>query len=103
MQPPERIRVRVVYALAHRQTGVELTLAAGATVGDAVSQSGLIERFSELAAQQTLDCAVFGRVAPLSQRLVEGDRVEILRPLLADPKESRRQAAARSRAGSSKV
>jgi putative ubiquitin-RnfH superfamily antitoxin RatB of RatAB toxin-antitoxin module len=62
---------------------------------------GLCERFPELAGRTT-DCAIFGRVVSLSDPVSDGDRVEILRPLLADPKENRRQAAARSRTASSK-
>jgi putative ubiquitin-RnfH superfamily antitoxin RatB of RatAB toxin-antitoxin module len=96
MPKAESIRVRVVYALAERQSVVELVVPAPTTVAQAVEKSGLIRRFPEIGSQP-LHCAIFGRVVSPSDSLLEGDRVEILRPLLADPKESRRHAAARSR------
>ena len=96
MVPPEQIHVRVIYALPDRQPQIEVTIEAGATVADAVVQSGLVERFAELQGQQ-LNCALFGRLVALTDRVENGDRVEILRPLLVDPKENRRQAAARAR------
>lgn len=92
--PPaaEGLRVRVVYALPEQQVVVELTLYERSTVDDAVTKSGLPQRFPQIVAP--VSCAVFGRVVPLSQPLRDGDRVEILRPLLVDPKEQRRRAAA---------
>lgn len=92
----EPVRVTVVYALAEQQSIVELQLPARSTVMDAVTQSGLLSRFPELA-ERALSCAIFGRVVTLSVPLHDGDRVEILRPLLIDPKEGRRRAAARAR------
>lgn len=94
---PDKLRVRVVYALPDRQTGVSLEVAPGTTAADAIARSGLLEKFPEAAAQP-LACAVFGRAVPLTYALREGDRVEILRPLQIDPKQSRREAAARNRA-----
>jgi len=97
MEKPESLRVRVVYALPDQQLGVSLEVAAGSSAADAITRSGLLEKFPE-AASQPLACAIFGRAVPLSYRLRDGDRVEILRPLLIDPKQSRRAAADRSRA-----
>jgi len=97
MEKPETLRVRVVYALPEQQLGVDLSLAPGASAADAIDRSNLLQKFPE-AAERPLACAVFGRAVPLSHELRDGDRVEILRPLLIDPKESRREAANRSRA-----
>jgi putative ubiquitin-RnfH superfamily antitoxin RatB of RatAB toxin-antitoxin module len=97
MESPESLRVRVVYALPDQQVGVSLEVPPGTTVADAVTRSKLLEKFPEAAARP-LSCAVFGRAVPLTYELREGDRVEILRPLLIDPKQSRREAAERSRA-----
>jgi putative ubiquitin-RnfH superfamily antitoxin RatB of RatAB toxin-antitoxin module len=91
-----KLRISVVYALPGQQYQVTVRLAEAATVNDAIERSGLRQRFPELS-QRPLDCAIFGRVVPLSAALRDGDRVEILRPLLIDPKENRRQAAARAR------
>jgi len=90
------VRVRVVYALPERQVSVELTLDERATVGDAVARSGLRERFPAIA-PEGIKCAVFSRPVALTDPLREGDRVEILRPLSIDPKEQRRQAAAKTK------
>jgi len=96
MADPEKIAVRVVYALPDRQLQVAVEVAVDACVGDAVTGSGLMDRFPELQAG-VLTCAIFGRAVALSDPLAAGDRVEILRELLVDPKESRRQAAELSR------
>ncbi len=90
--------MRVVYALPERQSTVDLRLPSGASVEEAVMKSGLAAEFPAIATQP-LQCAIFGRVVPLTQPVGEGDRVEILRPLIADPKQSRRQAAARNPVG----
>jgi uncharacterized protein len=90
------VRVSVVYALPDRQALRELELADSATVAEAVARSGLLEQFPEIR-NRPLACAIYGRVVVDSQVLRAGDRVEILRPLQVDPKESRRRAAARGR------
>ena len=74
----------------------ELQLPEPATVADAVARSGLLRQFPELG-DRPLACAIFGRAVADSHLLRADDRVEILRPLQVDPKESRRRAAARSR------
>jgi putative ubiquitin-RnfH superfamily antitoxin RatB of RatAB toxin-antitoxin module len=75
---------------------VRLNVPAGTTVGAAVRLSSLPIQFPEIEAAP-LNCAIFGRAVALDQVVAAGDRVEVLRPLLIDPKESRRQAAARNR------
>lgn len=93
------IRVEVSYALPTKQRIVALDVAEGTTVMDAALQSGLDKEF------QGLDIAaskmgVFGKVVnrPNDQLLKAGDRVEIYRPLIADPKEVRKQRAAKVKA-----
>lgn len=90
------MRVSVVYALPERQALVELELPESATVADAVARSGLLQQFPEIS-NRPLACAIYGRAVTDSQVLRAGDRVELLRPLQVDPKESRRRAAARGR------
>ncbi len=71
-----------------------LELAQGATAGAAVRASGLLERHQELAPEAVV-LGMFGnRIGP-DRRLAEGDRVEILRPLVAEPGEARRRRARR--------
>lgn len=90
---PEQRSISIVYALADRQEIVKLIVPATTTVAEAVARSGLSERFPEIA---TLDCgyAVYARVVDATSVVAEGDRIEILRPLLIDPKENRRRTAA---------
>jgi putative ubiquitin-RnfH superfamily antitoxin RatB of RatAB toxin-antitoxin module len=101
MEQSERIHVVVVYALPDRQSIVKLAVAAGTTAAVAVEISGLKRRYPEITSRP-LHCAIFGRPVEGSHVLAEGDRVEILRPLLIDPKENRRQTAARARAAGQK-
>jgi putative ubiquitin-RnfH superfamily antitoxin RatB of RatAB toxin-antitoxin module len=90
------MRIWVVYALPDRQSVQELQLPEPATVAEAVARSGLLQQFPELG-NRPLAYAIFGRAVADSHLLRADDRVEILRPLQVDPKESRRRAAARRR------
>lgn len=99
METSELLRIRVIYALPDHQASVDLQLPPGTSLTEAVSRSGLLQKFPE-AAVRPLSCAIFGRAVPLTYQLRDGDRIEILRPLQIDPKQSRREAAERSRAQS---
>ena len=88
----QNIQVEVVLAMADRQELVGLEVAVGTTLAEAITQSGLPGMFEGF----ELDLAnvgVFGRKTSPEQILHDGDRVEIYRPLIADPKEVRRQRA----------
>ena len=88
----QAINVEVVFALADVQVLVNVTLQDGATVADAITSSGLEERFEE----QNLDAlqaGIWGRPVDREQRLDDGDRVELYRALQRDPREARRQLA----------
>jgi uncharacterized protein len=98
MADDERIPVAVVYARPEQQVIVELDVPAGTSVAEAVARSGLPERFPEISGRP-LACAIYGRPVALASVVRAADRIEILRPLLIDPKESRRQAAGRGRPG----
>jgi putative ubiquitin-RnfH superfamily antitoxin RatB of RatAB toxin-antitoxin module len=91
------IKVEVVYAAVDRQVLLTVTVPAGATVRDALLKSGLSSEFPEL---DLVSCPVgiFGKVIaePAIHPLHAGDRIEIYRPLLADPKEVRRLRAAKA-------
>jgi len=90
------IRVEVVYAARGRQWIVPLQLAAGATVMQAIERSGLGLRVPDLVVDPS-SIGVFGRLVEPDAPLREGDRVEIYRPLIADPKLQRRARAKNSR------
>jgi putative ubiquitin-RnfH superfamily antitoxin RatB of RatAB toxin-antitoxin module len=82
-----KLRVEVVWALPARQRVVSLELEEGATARDAVQASGLRTTYAALGR--------FGKKIAPGTVLRDGDRVELLRPLAADPKEARRQRARR--------
>lgn len=93
MGHPDSICVEVVYALPREQVVVRLTLAPGTLVGEAIRRSGLLQRYPHINADGI--CAgVFGAGVGLDTLLKDGDRVEIYRPLIVDPKEARRRRAA---------
>lgn len=86
----EQINIQVCYALPERQEIIRLKLAQGAVLKDALEQSGLLEKHPEISLEQG-KFGVFGKLSKIDTALHEGDRVEIYRPLIADPKESRRK------------
>jgi putative ubiquitin-RnfH superfamily antitoxin RatB of RatAB toxin-antitoxin module len=96
MAVPEHVAVEVVYALRDRQHVSRVRHADGMTAVEAVEASGLLKIFPELAGNR-LDLGVYGRVVQETQVLLPGDRVEIYRPLTADPREARRRLAARGK------
>ncbi|WP_313344137.1 RnfH family protein [Stenotrophomonas sp.] len=81
------IRVEVVLAWPDRALSRRLALADGATVGEAIAMAAID------GAQDCPAVAVHGVVAKPDQPLRDGDRIELLRPLLADPKDNRRRRA----------
>lgn len=86
------ITVEVAFALADKQEIESLRLPEGCTAEEAVKVSELPSRFSEIDLAN-LSLGIFSKAVKLNQILREGDRVEIYRPLIADPKEIRRQRA----------
>lgn len=90
-----RIRVEVAYALAEAQDIAKLEMESGSNAGEAVAASGLLERYALAAGDWQFGLA--GRPIPPGQKLRDGDRVELLRPLALDPKEARRARARRNR------
>ncbi len=90
------MKVEVVYSLALDQHIVALDLPEGATAEDALRCSGLLDQFPEIVGHAM---GIWGRAAKLSDPLRDQDRVEIYRPLVADPKEARRWRAAKKAGG----
>jgi len=87
------IRVEVAYAKLHEQVLLELDVQTGTTAQQAIERSGTLQRFPEIDLKQN-KIGIFGKATKLDARLQEGDRVEIYRPLIADPKEQRKKRAA---------
>ena len=86
------IRVEVIYARRDGTDVVSVQLPAGATVRDALAACGIAQRHPDVDLQAL---GVYGKRVRADAPLADGDRVEIYRPLLLDPKERRRQRAAK--------
>lgn len=97
MSSDDSIRVEVAYALPDRQALLSLEVPAGCTALEAARRSGIEAQFDELELSETSRLGIFGQVVSATQPLKDGDRVEIYRPLQADPKEVRKARAARAR------
>ncbi|HGJ5883026.1 RnfH family protein [Arsenophonus sp.] len=90
------INIDVVYALPDRQFLLHVKLAEGASVEEAIMQSGILSLLGDIDLSKN-KVGIYSRPAKLSDILSDGDRVEIYRPLLADPKEIRRKRAAKAK------
>jgi len=86
------IKVEVVYALPEKQYLLKVRLAQGSTVEQAIAASGILELRTDIDLAKN-KVGVFSRPVKLIDTVNDGDRVEIYRPLIADPKELRRQRA----------
>jgi putative ubiquitin-RnfH superfamily antitoxin RatB of RatAB toxin-antitoxin module len=86
------IEVEVAYATAAKQTVLSLEVPAGCTVAQVIELSGIGKEFPDLE-PGAIAVGIFSRKVPLDREVQNGDRVEIYRPLLADPKEMRKQRA----------
>ncbi len=93
MENADPISVEVAYAKPDEQLILRLEVAPGTTLRQAIEQSGILDRLPEID-RTNLKVGVFGKLKKPDQVLREGDRVEIYRPLIADPKQVRRERAA---------
>ncbi|MDQ5878545.1 MAG: uncharacterized protein QG616_1762 [Pseudomonadota bacterium] len=87
------MKVEVIYSLPAKSELVKLDVADGTTVLQAVEASGLLEKYPEIDVKKN-KFGVYAKLAKADAVLRERDRVEIYRPLIADPKEVRKQRAA---------
>ena len=92
MDHADTITVEVAHARPERQLILVVEIDAGATLEQAIRASGMLEQFPDidLAVNKV---GIFGKLGKLGDTLLDGDRVEIYRPLIADPKEVRRKRA----------
>jgi putative ubiquitin-RnfH superfamily antitoxin RatB of RatAB toxin-antitoxin module len=90
---PNKIMIEVAYALPKKQIIIPVLVPKGISVKEAIKLSGILRKFDgiDLSAVQV---GIFGKVTTLDKTLRNHDRIEIYRPLLADPKEIRRKRAA---------
>ena len=87
-----KIMIEVAYALPHEQTLLKLDVPEMSTLADAIKLSGLLEKYPEIDLEKG-KFGLYGKLSKTDVVLREKDRVEIYRPLLADPKEVRRKRA----------
>lgn len=88
----ENINIEVAYATPKEQLILAVNVVKGTTVDEAIQKSGILSKFSEIDTSKN-KVGIFGKAVKNTTVLKEGDRIEIYRPLIADPKEVRRQRA----------
>jgi len=93
----DTINVEVAYAEPDKQLILQVNVDAGTTVGGAIVQSGIMMKFPDLDIENS-KVGIFGKATKMTTVLKDTDRVEIYRPLIADPKEVRRKRAAEGKA-----
>lgn len=89
----DKIQVEVVYARAERQEVARIKLEDGATLQQAIEASGFLVKFPEIDLTKN-KLGIYSKLAKADALVRNHDRVEIYRPLIADPKEVRKQRAA---------
>jgi uncharacterized protein len=92
MEQTKTITVELIYIKPDSQNILSLELAKGSDIHQAIDQSGLLKRFPEIDLEVN-KVGVFSKIQSLDTVLKSGDRIEVYRPLRADPKEARRQRA----------
>ncbi|MCO7190372.1 MULTISPECIES: RnfH family protein [unclassified Pseudoalteromonas] len=90
------IQVEVVFALPDKATTLSVDVAEGTSVEQVVLQSGILERCPEID-PTNLSLGIWNRTVKLNHVVRAGDRVEVYRPLIADPKEARRRRAEKAK------
>ncbi len=90
------INIEVVYALPEKQFLLSVKVAEGSTIEDAIVASGILALRDDIDLKKN-KVGIYSRPAKLSDTVQDGERVEIYRPLLADPKELRRKRAEKSK------
>jgi len=90
------INIEVVYGLPHKQTLLKLKVAASSTVLQAIEASGIQKIYTEIDLNEN-NVGIWNRTCKPTDTLLEGDRVEIYRPMVADPKEVRKRRAEKAK------
>ncbi len=96
----EMLHVEVAYAQEKVQEIIKLEVQVGTTLEQVIPLSGILQRFPEIDLEKN-KLGIFGKISKRDTLLREGDRVEIYRPLIADPKASRRKRAEKKSQASS--
>jgi len=88
------LEVEVVYALPEQVISASVHVRRGTTVAEAIHQSGFARLLPDVDLGRAV-VGIFGRVVARDSAVHDGDRIEIYRPLVADPKQARRQRSTR--------
>ncbi|WP_413693576.1 RnfH family protein [Psychromonas sp. KJ10-2] len=91
----ELIDIEVVYGLPHKQVLLSLKVPTGTTIEQAIKLSGIVKHFPEIVPSEAV-VGIFSKPDKLDSTVKQGDRIEIYRPLIADPKEMRKLRAERA-------
>lgn len=92
-----KINIELIYPLPNQQILLNLQIEDSCTIGQAIENSGILKKYPEI----NLDInkvGIFSKITKLSETLREGDRIEIYRALIADPKEARKKKAVSQKA-----
>ncbi|WP_371377754.1 RnfH family protein [Thalassotalea aquiviva] len=92
----EQITIELVYALPDEQTLMALHIDAGSTVEQAIEVSGILQKYPQIDLTEN-KVGIWNKSVKLSHVVEEGDRIEIYRPLIADPKEVRKRRAQKAK------
>ncbi len=88
----EKIEVEVAYATPEKQVILTVDAEPGVTIEEAIVASGILSQFPEIDLAKN-KVGIFSKAGKLDQKMAAGDRVEIYRPLIADPKAARKKKA----------
>ncbi|GAC34678.1 RnfH family protein [Paraglaciecola polaris] len=92
----KQINLEVAYALPDQQALLEVVVESGHTVEEAIAASGILQRFADIDLSKS-KVGIWNRTCKLTDVPQDGDRIEIYRPLIADPKEARRRRAEKAK------
>jgi putative ubiquitin-RnfH superfamily antitoxin RatB of RatAB toxin-antitoxin module len=92
----QQISLEVVYGTPEKQALLEVVVEQGTTVKEAIMASGIVKRFPDINLE-VLKVGIWNRTCKLTDLPKKGDRIEIYRPLIADPKEARRRRAEKAK------
>lgn len=95
-------KIEVIYATLEQQEIIELAIKPGTTIEQAIINSGVLIKHPEINLE-SFDVGIFSQIKPLDYVLKTGDRIEIYRPLIADPKAKRREKAAQNKMDQNKL
>ena len=93
---PDKIMIEVSYALPKKQIIIPVLVPKDISVKEAIELSGILKKFEEIDLSSN-QVGIFGKLTSLDKILRDHDRIEIYRPLIADPKEIRRKRAAKGK------